>query len=68
MTGCIAKAGHFFKVAILPELMGKFFSRSSTPASHNEEISGSMLDSPIKDDADIEEKFIATAVKLKVVK
>ncbi len=56
MISCIAKADHFFKVAILPESMGKFFSRPSTPASHTEEVSGSMSDSPIKDDADIEEK------------
>ena len=36
MTGCIAKSEHFFKVAILPELIGKFFSRPVTPASHVE--------------------------------
>ncbi len=57
MTGCIAKAGHFFKVAILPELMGKFFSRPSTPASNTEEVSRSMSDSPIKDDANIGEVY-----------
>ncbi len=36
--------------------MAKFVSRPSTPASHTEEVYGSMSDSPIKDDANIEEK------------
>ncbi len=56
MISCITKADHFFKVAILPELTGKFFSRPSTPASHTEEVSGLISDSLIKDDANIEEK------------
>ena len=43
MTGCIAKSEHFFKVAIFPELIGKFFSRPFAPASHVEGESGQMI-------------------------
>ena len=33
MASCIEKARHFFQVAVLPELLGKFFSRPSDSAS-----------------------------------
>lgn len=36
MTECIKKAEHFFRVAILPELVGKFFSRTPHSLAHVE--------------------------------
>ena len=33
MASCIEKARHFFQVAVLPKLLGKFFSRPSDSAS-----------------------------------
>ena len=42
ITGCIEKSNCFFKVAILPELIGKFYSRPSISVSLADEKSSSL--------------------------
>ena len=80
LTQCIMKSGDFYKVAIMPELLGKFFTRSCVMTTIDgreeanykycyckEELGGQMVHCDNDDDCPYGEWFHLSCLKLKNV-